>query len=111
MIFSSFLTQQKKRATSWQAENDCWRVRERRQHRKKVGKMSGVIFMYQGGMAKAPPCPERTLNTPMPQQSSLSSRDEESQWVAVEDRRKRRVTFEEMAKRMLGYLRKKQVFP
>ena len=29
----------------------------------------------------------------------------------VEDRRKRRVTFEEMAKRMLGYLRKKQVFP
>ena len=62
--------------------------------------MSGI----QGIMAKAPPCPERTLKTPLPQQSSSSSRDEESQWISVEDRRKRRVAFEEMAKRMLGHL-------
>ena len=33
-----------------------------------------------------------------------STREEESQWISVEDRRKRRVAFEEMAKRMLGYL-------
>ena len=58
---------------------------------------------YQGVMAKAPPCPERTLKTPMPQQSSPSSRDEESQWVAVEDRRRRRVAFEETAWGMLRY--------
>ena len=32
---------------------------------------------YQGIMAKATPCPERTLKTPLPQQSSSSSRDEE----------------------------------
>ena len=32
----------------------------------------------QGVMAKAPPCPERTLKTPLPQQSSLSSREEEA---------------------------------
>ena len=57
---------------------------------------------YQGTMAKAPPCPERTLKTPLPQQSS-SSRDEESQWVSVEDRRRLRVAFEETAKRMLRY--------
>ena len=54
---------------------------------------------YQGVMAKALPCPERTLKTPMPQRSSPSSRDEdeEGQWVAVEDRRRRRVAFEETA--------------
>ena len=46
-------------------------------------------------MAKAPPCPERTLKTPLPQRSSSSSRDEEGQWISVEDRRRRRVAFEE----------------
>ena len=59
---------------------------------------------YQGEMANVPPCPERTLKTPMPQQSSPSSRDEESQWVAVEDRRRRRVAFEETAWDILKYL-------
>ena len=54
-------------------------------------------------MTKAPPCPERTLKTPLPQQRSSSSRDEESQWVAVEDRRSRRVAFEETAKAVLRY--------
>ena len=54
-------------------------------------------------MAKAPPCPERTLKTPLPQQSSLSSREEEGHWVAMEDRRRRSITFEKMAKRMLKY--------
>ena len=33
-------------------------------------------------MAKALPCPERTLKTPLPQQSSSSSRDEEGQWIS-----------------------------
>ena len=59
---------------------------------------------YQGAMAKAPPWPERTQKTPMPQQSSRSSRGEESQWVAVEDRRRRRVAFEETAGDILRYL-------
>ena len=59
---------------------------------------------YQGVMAKALPCPERTLKTPMPQQSPPSSRDEESLWVAVEDRRRRRVAFEDTAKGKLRYL-------
>ena len=40
----------------------------------------------------------------MPQRRSSSIREEESQWISVEDRRKRRVAFEERAKRMLGYL-------
>ena len=55
------------------------------------------------GMANAPPCPERSVKTPLPQQGS-SIREEDSQWNSVEDRRKRRVAFEEMAKRTLGYL-------
>ena len=66
--------------------------------------MSGMTFKYQVVKAKAPPCPERTLKTPMPQQSSPSSRDEESQWVTVEDRRRRRLAFEETARGMLRYL-------
>ena len=59
---------------------------------------------YQGLVTKAPPCPERTLKTPLPQQSSSSSRNEESQWVSVEDRRRRRVAFGETAQGMLRYL-------
>ena len=50
---------------------------------------------YQGVMAKAPPCPERTLKTPLPQQSSHSSREEEGQWVAMEDRRRQEYRFRE----------------
>ena len=41
---------------------------------------------YQGAGAKAPPCPGRTLQTPLPQQSSSS------------------VAFENLAKEMLRYL-------
>ena len=59
---------------------------------------------YQRVMAKAPPCPERTLITPLSQQSSHSSREEEGQWVAMEDRRRRSIAFEKMAKRMLKNL-------
>ena len=57
---------------------------------------------YEGITAKNPPCPKRTLKTPLPQQRSSSISEEESQWISVEDRRKRRVAFEEVAKRMLG---------
>ena len=35
---------------------------------------------YEGIMAEAPPCPERSMRTPLPQQSSSSNREEESQW-------------------------------
>ena len=66
--------------------------------------MSGTTFEYQGIMAKALPCPERTLKSLLPHQSSSSSRDEESQWVSAEDRRRRRVALEGTAKRMLRYL-------
>ena len=59
---------------------------------------------YHGVMANAPRCPERTLKTPMPQQCSPSYRDDEGQWISGEDRRMRRVAFEEAAKRMLRYL-------
>ena len=61
-------------------------------------------IMYKGVMAKAPPCQERTLKTPMPQQSPLSSREEEGQWTSVEDRRRRRVAFEATAVSILRYL-------
>ena len=97
------LAQQRERTTSWQAEDDGWRVGVRMQHCREVGKMRHDI-KYQGAMAKAPPCPERNLETPMPQQSSPLSREEESQWVAVKDRRSRGVAFEETAEDILRYL-------
>ena len=39
---------------------------------------------YEGTMARAPPCPERRMRTPLPQQSSSSTREEESRWSAQE---------------------------
>ena len=58
---------------------------------------------YQGATAKAPPCPERTLKTPLPQRSSSSAR-EEGRWVLTEDRCRQSVAFESVAKEMLKYL-------
>ena len=59
---------------------------------------------YQGAMAKAPPCQNSTLQTPLPQQSSSSAREEEDQWDVMEDKRRRRIAFENLAKGMLRYL-------
>ena len=36
---------------------------------------------YEGTMAKAPPCPERRMRTPLPQQSSSSTREEKASGV------------------------------
>ena len=58
---------------------------------------------YQGARAKAPPCNETTLQTPLLQQSSSSAGEEEGHWVLMEDRRRRRVAFENQAKEMLRY--------
>ena len=70
----------------------------------KSGQNDWHDIKYHEIMAKAPPCPEGTLRTPLPQQSSSSFREGESQWVSVEDRRRRRVALEETAKNMLRYL-------
>ena len=59
---------------------------------------------YQGARAKAPPCSNSTLQTPLNQQSSSSAREEEDQWDVMEDRRRRRIAFENLAKGMLRYL-------
>ena len=56
---------------------------------------------YLGAKAKAPPCPDSTLQTPLPQQSSSSAGEEADHWVLMEDKPKRRVAFENMAKEML----------
>ena len=40
--------------------------------------------LYEGTVAKAPPCPERRMRTPVPQQSSSSTREEESPWSGHE---------------------------
>ena len=44
------------------------------------------------------------MKTPLPLQSSSSTREAESQWSCVEDGRRRRVVFEDAAKRLLRYL-------
>ena len=55
-------------------------------------------------MAKALLCPERTLMTPLPQQSSSPAREEEGRWILMEDRRRPNVAFANLAKAMLRYL-------
>ena len=88
----------------WQAGGVGWSTKEKRGWPcKKACKLIWQDVKYEGIMAKYPPCSERSMKTPLPQQSSSSTREEESQWISVEDRRKRRVAFEEMAKKMLGY--------
>ena len=59
---------------------------------------------YQGAKAKAPPCPNSTLQTLLPQQSSSSAREEEDQWEVMEERRRRRIAFENLSKHVLRYL-------
>ena len=86
--------------TSWQAKDDGWRVMVRRQQSKNGGKNEWHDIEYQGEMAKALSCPERTMKTPTPQQSSLSSRDEEKKV----GRRRRHVASEETARGVLRYL-------
>ena len=46
----------------------------------------------------------RAPTAPLPQQSSSSAREEEDQWEVMEERPKRRIAFESLAKGMLGYL-------
>ena len=59
---------------------------------------------HQGAVARAQPCPKRTPRTPLPQKSSSSAREEEEgRWV-LEDKRRRNVAFENLAKEMLRYL-------
>ena len=57
-----------------------------------------------GASAKAPPCPDSTSHTPLPQQSSSSAREAEDHWELKEERRRRRIAFENLAKSMLRYL-------
>ena len=70
---------------------------------RRVGDTSGTTLGYQGAKAKTPPSPNSTLQTPLPQQSSSSAR-EEDHWELREQRRWRRTAFENLAKSVLRYL-------
>ena len=53
---------------------------ERDDARQESGRNEWCDNGYQGAKAKAPPCPNSTLQTPLPQQSSSSAREEEDHW-------------------------------
>ena len=72
--------------------------------RQENGQNEWYDLEYQGARAKAPPCPNSTLQRHLPQQSSSSAREEEDHWVLMEDRRRQRIAFENLAKEMLRYL-------
>ena len=76
----------------------------RNRARQENGQNEWYDHEYQGARAKAPPCPDSTLQTPLPQQSSSSAREEEDHWVLMEARRRRRIAFENLAKGILRYL-------
>ena len=71
--------------------------------RQESGRNEWYDFGNQGGRAKVPPCPNSTLQTPLPQQSLSSAREEENQWTLWGKRRRRRIVFENLAKSMLRY--------
>ena len=80
-----------------------WRDDERQES----GRNEWYDLGYQGARAKAPPCPDSTSHTPLPQQSSSSAREEEEEedhWELREERRRRRIAFKNLAKSMLRYL-------
>ena len=79
-------------------------VGESGKRRQETGQNEWHDIEYQGDGAKVPPCPDSTLQTPLPQQSSSSAREEEGRWVLMEDRRRRDIAFENLAKEMLRYL-------
>ena len=89
--FSSSSTQQKSRTTSWQAEDDDWKVREETVHSKRVGKTNGMTLGIKKLGQKSPAVPR-------------SAREDEGRCVLMEDRRRRRTAFENVAKEMLRYL-------
>ena len=85
-IFEIFSTK-RKLTTEWQAETAGWSTKERvAQQERWLSDLQDVD--HEGTMAKAFPCPERRMWTPLPQQSSSSAREEESQWISAEDKRK-----------------------
>ena len=72
--------------------------------RQENGQNEWYDLEYQVARAHVPPCPDSTLQTHLSQQSSSSAREEEDRWVLMEDRRRRWIAFETLAKEMLRYL-------
>ena len=70
----------------------------------KNGRNEWYDLGYQGAKAEAPPCPNSALQTSLPQQSLSSAREEEYHWEVREERRRRRIAFENLAKGMLSFL-------
>ena len=97
-LFSSSSIHQKGRTTLCQPEEDCWIVREETVHGKRMGKTSGMTLSIKALGQKSRRAPTE------PQQSLSSAREEEDHWVLIEDRRRRRVAFENLAEEMLRYL-------
>ena len=96
-ISSCSSTQQKSRITSLQAEDDGWKVRGETVRGRRMGENEWYDLECQGARAKAPPCPNSTPQIPLPQQSSSSAREEEDHLELREDRRRRRIAFENLA--------------
>ena len=72
--------------------------------RQENGRNEWCHLGYQRAKAKVPPSPNSTLQTPLSQQSSSSVREEEDQREMMEERLRRRIAFENLAKGMLRYL-------
>ena len=71
-------------------------AQERDDARQETGRNEWYDLGYQGARAEAPPCPNS--------QSSSSARAGEDHWELREERRRRRIAFENLAKGMPRYL-------
>ena len=77
-IFEIFDTNEKM-TIWWQAGRVGWSTKEREGALQERWQHDWQDMKYEGIVVKAPPCPERRVRTPMPQQSPSSTREEESQ--------------------------------
>ena len=69
-----------------------------------MGETSGATLSIKERRQKLRRATNSTLQTPLPQQSSSSAREGEDDWEVMEERCRRRIVFENLAKGMLRYL-------
>ena len=83
-IFQLFNTSQK--PNHFVASRRRWLESQGRDDaRQENGRNEWYDLGYQGAKAKAPPCTNSTLPTPLPQQGSSSAREEEDHWEVMEE--------------------------
>ena len=99
--FTVFRHKKRKMTIWWQAVGVGWSTKERVALQESWQNEWHDISRNNG---KSPSVPREDFENAVAEAKFVFNQGEQSQWIAGEDRRRRRVAFEEAAKRMLRYL-------